>query len=290
MLGNVLVTLDGSPYSEAVLPVVVELVAGTGAEVTLFSVGETPSATAELAAAAPVVPRPDVFTHTTTAYPTVAPYYAETKTQAIERREHELEEYLEEKAKPLRDRGIEVRVAVVLGHDAADLIIEYARGHPVDLVVMATHGHTGLRSLIFEADLDQRAAAQEDLEPILHAPVARHGFHDPPPLDRLGDGPGDGCQIGLDGSLEVEGQMGIGDQVGVPVASAGGAADDDHPLDVVKHELDPSGPPGSATGGRDVDPVWACQGPLDAFVEVGCAHDGRKVGLGVGLGGHRCPL
>ena len=150
MLGNVLVTLDGSPYSEAVLPVVVELVAGTGAEVTLFSVGELPTGTVEVLPEPPVGQPPVAMPRASDVRRTgVAPVYAETRSQAIERREHELEEYLEEKAKPLRDRGIEVRVAAALGHDAADLIIEYARGHPVDLVVMATHGHTGLRSLIF---------------------------------------------------------------------------------------------------------------------------------------------
>lgn len=80
---------------------------------------------------------------------TSEPHFAETRGQAIVRRERELKESLEERAKPLRDRGIEVQVEADLGDDAAELIIEYARGHPVDLIVMATHGHTGLRSLIF---------------------------------------------------------------------------------------------------------------------------------------------
>jgi len=60
-----------------------------------------------------------------------------------------LKDYLEEKGKPLHDRGImvEVAVAVGLGEDVAELIVDYACSHPVDLIAMATHGHTGLRSL-----------------------------------------------------------------------------------------------------------------------------------------------
>jgi len=47
MYSGVLVTLDGSPLSEAVLPIVADLVAGTKAVVTLLTVGEVPSATIE---------------------------------------------------------------------------------------------------------------------------------------------------------------------------------------------------------------------------------------------------
>ncbi len=148
MLRNILVTLDGSPYSEAILPAVRHLAAGSGACVTLFMAGELPSATAEapLDVQPPVVPRGAGALYT----PVItAPRYVETKAQAIERREREMREYLEEKAKPLRGRGIEVQITVDVGDGAGDRIIEYARSHHVDLIAMATHGRTGLRSLIF---------------------------------------------------------------------------------------------------------------------------------------------
>ncbi len=147
MLTNILVTLDGSPYSEAVLPVVERLVMGSGAAVTIFAVSEPPSATPEgpMSAEPPAVPRGSgLYTRVA-----VLPRYGETRTQAIERRQRELREYLEGKAEPLRARGISVDVTVALGEDAGRLIIEYARDHPFDLIAMATHGHTGLRSLIF---------------------------------------------------------------------------------------------------------------------------------------------
>jgi len=142
MFRNILVTLDDSTHSEAVLPVVADLAAGGAAVVTLFAVGAPPSGVGESRVEPPaivgrMIVQPQVTLH------------GETRTQAIERRDDELREMLEEKAKPLRDRGIEVQVAVALGDDAAEAIIGYARAHPVDLIAMATHGRTGLRSVIF---------------------------------------------------------------------------------------------------------------------------------------------
>ena len=146
MYKNILVTLDGSAYAEAVLPVVADLAAESGAEVTLFAVAEAPGATPEAPLQAePMTPRVAPI-RTLEARPI---HYAETREQAIERTERELREYLKEKAGPLRERGIQVHVGVTLGEKAAGLIVDYAQNHPVDLIAMATHGHTGLRSVIF---------------------------------------------------------------------------------------------------------------------------------------------
>lgn len=148
MYRGVLVTLDGSPLSEAVLPVVADLVAGTKAVVTLLTVGEVPSATIEeptetvqpfifLSLSAPAV-----------RFASAAPRYVETKTQAIERREEELAAYLEQKAEPLRKLGVEVHTIVQFGNPA-ERIVSCARSPEIDLIAMATHGRTGLRTVIF---------------------------------------------------------------------------------------------------------------------------------------------
>ena len=148
MYRGVLVTLDGSPLSEAVIPVVADLVAGTEAVVTLLTVGEVPSATFEgptesvqpfvfLSLSAPAV-----------RFASAAPKYVETKTQAIERREEELAAYLGQKAEPLRKLGVEVNTIVQFGNPA-ERIVSYARRPEIDLIVMATHGRTGLRTVIF---------------------------------------------------------------------------------------------------------------------------------------------
>jgi nucleotide-binding universal stress UspA family protein len=146
MTGHVLVTLDGSTLSEAILPVVADRFAGTDAVVTLLSVGEIPQATAEepTGSVQPYVflgaPRPAVQLETRR--------YAETKEQALGRRADQLMVYLEQKAETLRERGIEVRTVVEFG-DPSQVISELAARPEVDLVAMATHGHTGLAALIF---------------------------------------------------------------------------------------------------------------------------------------------
>ena len=148
MYGGVLVTLDGSPLSEAVLPVVADLVAGTKAVVTLLTVGDVPSATIEEPLESV---QPFIFLSLSAPaarFASAAPRYAETKTQAIERREEELAAYLEQKAKPLRKLGVEVRTIVQFGNPA-ERIVSYARSPEIDLVAMATHGRTGLRTVIF---------------------------------------------------------------------------------------------------------------------------------------------
>ena len=148
MYSGILVTLDGSPLSEVVLSVVADLVAGTTAAVTLLTVGEVPSATVEgpsesvqpfifLSLSAPAV-----------RFASAAPKYVETKTQAIERREEELAAYLGQKAEPLRKLGVEVNTIVQFGNPA-ERIVSYARRPEIDLIVMATHGRTGLRTVIF---------------------------------------------------------------------------------------------------------------------------------------------
>ena len=148
MYRGVLVTLDGSPLSEAVLPVVADLVAGTGAAVTLLTVGEVPSATIE---APKETVQPFIFLTLSAPalrFSSAAAKYVETKTQAIERREEELAAYLEQKAEPLRKLGIEVRTVVQFGNPA-ERIVSYARTPEIDLIAMATHGRTGLRTVIF---------------------------------------------------------------------------------------------------------------------------------------------
>ena len=143
MIRNVLATLDGSPHSEAILPVLADLLAGTDARVTLFAVAETPAATP----GKPVEAQPrasGVFTSTT-----VLPSYSETKNQAIERVQGELRDYLAERAESLRARGLAVDVAVALGENPAEQIVARARDAGVDFVAMSTHGHTGLRRLLF---------------------------------------------------------------------------------------------------------------------------------------------
>ncbi len=145
MYKRILVTLDGSPLSEEVLPQVERLVAGTYTSVTLLRVAKLPEQTV---ARRVQTPMPAVIVGGGPALTTKAePQLAETRGQAIRRVKEEAEAYLNEKARPLRAKGIEVESAARLGH-AAKEIIDYARTHDVDLITMSTHGRSGLGKML----------------------------------------------------------------------------------------------------------------------------------------------
>jgi len=56
--------------------------------------------------------------------------------------------YLEDLARPLREKGLNVETVVRMG-DAASQIVELAESEHVDLVVMSSHGRTGLSRWIY---------------------------------------------------------------------------------------------------------------------------------------------
>jgi len=145
MFRRVLVTVDGSKISEAVLPEAAKLLHGTGAEVYLLTVADEPQATTAHPVGGPLtvgVPAPGAVV-TLEAAPA-----AETKAQAIGRITDELRDFLTAQAVPFERVGISYRAAVRFGEPAEE-ILRYARKENVDLIMMATHGHTGLARLVF---------------------------------------------------------------------------------------------------------------------------------------------
>lgn len=143
MYKRILVTLDGSTRSEAVLNEVARL-AGPGSSITLLTVGEPPEATVEPAGLPVVAGAPAAGAVLKTA----ARRIAEGRGQAIERRENELESYLEQKARPLREKGLVVETRVAFGNPVAE-ILDRARAEDAGLIAMATHGRTGLAQVVF---------------------------------------------------------------------------------------------------------------------------------------------
>lgn len=149
MFKKILVPLDGSTRSEQILPIAKGLLEAGVAEATLFRAGEAPRATRQrrkglrrplpLAAVAGAA--------TSGVIPATPPAYGETKDQAIEREEHHLLDYLNTAGRPLVQTGRPVHVAVHFGEPAKE-IIDFARKGRFDLVVMATHGRSGLRKTL----------------------------------------------------------------------------------------------------------------------------------------------
>ncbi len=62
--------------------------------------------------------------------------------------------YLDSVAKPLKERGLKVSVAVALG-SPADQIIDYAKQNAVDVIAMSTHGRTGIGRWVFGSVTDK---------------------------------------------------------------------------------------------------------------------------------------
>ncbi len=124
MYQKILVPLDGSPLAEQAIPYATELCKGS-TEVTLFQVVHLP-----LPLAAPDV-----------SIATPMPDLQELKQEAID--------YLESLAQRLREDGVHVKTDAVERDVVADAIVEYAEEHSIDLIVMTTHGRSGLSRLVF---------------------------------------------------------------------------------------------------------------------------------------------
>ncbi|HLF76671.1 MAG TPA: universal stress protein [Dehalococcoidia bacterium] len=147
---KLLVTLDGSSESEAILPNAVALAQAAKAEVTLLTVaspeeGEYPqrrehenlrSVGASADASLSAIEEP----------PTTEPF--ESHGQALERVASTAEDYLAPFATRLKAEGLTVEQKVILSEHIAQSITEYARSEGFDLIAMSTHGRSGLSSLI----------------------------------------------------------------------------------------------------------------------------------------------
>lgn len=149
MFKRVLVTLDGSSLSEAVLPRVAELISGTDAEVTLLTVAESPAPIAAVhvePGRVIDVTAAGTATEVTLETPSVI-REGETRPQAEARIRDELDMYLRDKAAAVGGRRGKIETAVLFG-DAAEQIAEYAEREGFDLIAMATHGRSGLARLV----------------------------------------------------------------------------------------------------------------------------------------------
>jgi nucleotide-binding universal stress UspA family protein len=144
MYKRVLVTLDGSKTSEAILPEAEKFSRSTGAEILLLMVVPFPETATE--GRRPLVVAGVAGPGGTVAVP--GPRAYESRGQAIERAKEEVQPYLDEKAATLIEVGLIVRTHVAVGKPVEE-VIAHVREYGADLIMMATHGHTGLSQAIF---------------------------------------------------------------------------------------------------------------------------------------------
>ncbi|MFQ5879069.1 MAG: universal stress protein [Dehalococcoidia bacterium] len=135
MVRKVLVCLDGSCFAEQVLPFAADLASCSGASVVLLQVRGTPT---------PISTLPG---------PVVGAAYTKAVQEAQRDNEQRVTAYLQDKAGPLQQRGIDVEVVSIEG-EAGDAIVNYARENRVNLIAMATRGHSRLRRLLFGSVAD----------------------------------------------------------------------------------------------------------------------------------------
>jgi len=125
MYGKMLVPLDGSKLSECVLPHVEELARGCHvAEIVLLRVCEPPTVPAD--------------------YPASLPENWDDHVSSMNKfARQQCSLYLDEMESKLKARGFSVKTDSRLG-DPAEEIVDYASKNGVDLIVMASHGRTGV--------------------------------------------------------------------------------------------------------------------------------------------------
>ncbi|NOX64098.1 MAG: universal stress protein [Chloroflexi bacterium] len=124
MYHRILVPLDGSLLAAQTLSHIGDL-AAEGARVTLLQVVRRPM---------PVI-TPEV----------AAPMPLDDGAQIIE----EARAYLRSQASGVIDGHFTVDIDVIEADDVAAAIVQYAREHDVDLIMMSTHGRGGLSRLVF---------------------------------------------------------------------------------------------------------------------------------------------
>ncbi|MDO8588817.1 MAG: universal stress protein [Armatimonadota bacterium] len=127
MYKHILVPLDSSPLAEKAIPHAQQLAELTGARITLMSCVEPYVITM------PMVPAP------------VPAYEIDTDMEALVA---DREEYLEVVRDALAAKPLNVDVVVLRGRPA-DEILRFVEGNEVDLIVMTTHGRSGLSRFIY---------------------------------------------------------------------------------------------------------------------------------------------
>jgi nucleotide-binding universal stress UspA family protein len=153
MYQHIMVPLDGSELAECVLPHV-EAIA-SGCHVTMVTL-------------VMVVPPLHLYGG------------AETRISPEERKNLEEDSvevataYLEEKAQLLRDKGIMVEVKVLRGN-VLDRLVEHIRDNGVDLIIIATHGRSGVSRLFLGSVADRLLRHAPVPVLMVRAPGSVHG-------------------------------------------------------------------------------------------------------------------
>jgi len=126
MFKHILVPLDGSERSEHAIPYAIEITP-QGAKITLLYIVEVPITPFLISPAPPALPQ-------------------ETELYEMFRIRHieSAEKYLKETVSSLSTHQATVETKLITGKDPAEHILAFTEEQVVDVIVMATRGHSGL--------------------------------------------------------------------------------------------------------------------------------------------------
>ncbi len=131
MFERILVPLDGSKFSEQAFPYAFEVAKRFGAEIALLQVI---SPTPFISASMPIIEAGPVFT--------------EPLAQAAQKQDRlnasRASRYLQKKQQEVAEQGLKASRLVVIGVPA-DSILKICQQQKIDLIVMTTHGRSGLK-------------------------------------------------------------------------------------------------------------------------------------------------
>lgn len=134
MFRKVLVPLDGSELAERALECAAQLARELGSSLVLLRVvNATEFAPAQALAAWST---------------------ADLLSVAAEDERRSAQEYLERVAARVRQAGVDAQCAVRMG-DPAGEIVEYGKANRIDLIVMSTHGRSGLSRWVYGSVADR---------------------------------------------------------------------------------------------------------------------------------------
>ncbi len=151
MFKRLLVPLDGSRFASRALRYAAEVAQRFGAEVILIQVIKP--ATSVIDAGAPVG-----------ISPAASGIAVQAALEADKRNAARARRYLSRKIRAMRSRPIQSSYHVLMG-DTARSIIEFSEKEDVDLVVMTTHGKSGLRRAVMGSVAD--VVIRESGRPVL---------------------------------------------------------------------------------------------------------------------------
>jgi nucleotide-binding universal stress UspA family protein len=157
---KVLVPLDGSGLSEAVLPVIISAFDPSDTKAILMRVGE-PADAIMTAGSRDMHPLGVVGSTAPAAIAALTGRcWGEAKGQGFDRARAKIRSYLTKRSEMLQERGFQVEYLVEFG-DPSVVIVDCAKQPAVDLIAMSTHGRTGLAAALIGS---VAAAGAEELQ------------------------------------------------------------------------------------------------------------------------------